>query len=203
MLHGGCCSWHHVETLEGSVSLATLTHENTAKEAMTVIYKLDHKFDRLQDPRGKRYALRLFLDMMVHELVGNAPRETLKFFNKVLHTRWRMTNEEEGVGVADEAPVLCDAERIPVAEHVYGDCTQDTRLVTRQFGRLQQPEVRDVLFLDYIEEMAADVVGPAHVRQFFHDCFREGQEYALTNPGSDEHVELWRYYDEDVDGALD
>ena len=190
-----------------------------------VVYKLDHKFDRLQDPRGKQFALRLYLDMMVHAMVGNAPDESSRFFHRIRISRFggngaddSNADDESNAGGGDgggdgggggvRGGGICDAGgivpegKIPVAQHVYGDCTQDSRLVARHFARLAPAEVRDLLFIEYVEEMTAEVVGVASMERFFHDCF-QGQTYAVTNPGTVEHERLWRYYDEEEQGPLD
>jgi hypothetical protein len=183
---------------------------------MDVIYKLDHKFDRLQDPRGKRFALRLYLDMVVHEMVGNGPGETTRFFHSILINRFgggggRIGNvggDDDVEGGGGGGGGMCDADdivaegNVPVAQHVYGDCTQDSRLVARHFARIKPAEVRDILFIEYVEEMAAEVVGVNKMAQFFHDCF-QGQDYELTHADTSEHEKLWRYYDEEDEGPLD
>lgn len=46
------------------------------------------------------------------------------------------------------------------------------------------------------------VLGVENVVSFFTHCFDE-REYVLTHLGDDVHDELWRYYDEERDGALD
>ena len=204
-------TWHHVETLTPSISLAILSHETTVTDAMSTIYKLNHKFDLLQDAAGKRYALRLFFDIMIHELVGNRPDETRRYFEHLLHSRYSHLGLGLGANTsAAPAPaveVAVDATfctlpslggKVPTAQHVYGSCVSDARLVTAQFARIQPASARDLLFADYVEEIAAEVVTAAKVVPFFQHCF-QGQEYDLTDPGSDEHQRLWRYYDEEDD----
>jgi hypothetical protein len=193
-----------VETLEGSVSLAHLSHDDFVRGVMETLYKLTYKFDLIHSPRGKRFALRLFLDMMVHELVGNAPNETANFFENLITTRYQ---DPELAGSFGRVGNLCDAGtepkgKIPISQDVFVDCTSDMRLASRHFDSINVLEVRDVLFADYVEEITANVVGVANVLPFFRHCFR-GQEYELTDPNSDAHHELWRYYDEVLDGSLE
>lgn len=46
--------WHYVETLTPSVSLSTWSHDYKLYDHMNSIYRHDHKFDLLADPRGER-----------------------------------------------------------------------------------------------------------------------------------------------------
>lgn len=186
--------WHHVQTLSTpSLSLSTLSHDESTRNAMEAIYRLKHKFDFLASARGKMFALRLYLDMMIHELIGNHPNETQLFFSNLVYVRyWGLEHH-----FADKKSI-CDANikgQIPTAQHVYGDCNADRVLVASHFSELE-PEVRDLLFLEYVEELSAEVVGTRNVLSFFKYCFR-GQPYYLTNLGDTEHL-LWEYVsDED------
>ena len=45
-------TWHYVETLSPSVSLSTWSHDYHLYSHMNAIYRHDHKFDLIQDPRG-------------------------------------------------------------------------------------------------------------------------------------------------------
>ena len=45
-------TWHYVETLSSSVSLSTWSHDYTLYDHMNSIYRHDHKFDLLEEPRG-------------------------------------------------------------------------------------------------------------------------------------------------------
>ena len=47
-------TWHYVETLSPSVSLSTWSHDYDLYSHMNAIYRHDHKFDLIKDPRGKR-----------------------------------------------------------------------------------------------------------------------------------------------------
>ena len=46
-------TWHYVETLSPSVSLSTWSHDYILYDHMNSIYRHDHKFDLLEDPRGE------------------------------------------------------------------------------------------------------------------------------------------------------
>lgn len=45
-------TWHYVETLTSSVSLSTWSHDYRLYNHMNSIYKYDHKFDELANPKG-------------------------------------------------------------------------------------------------------------------------------------------------------
>ena len=46
-------TWHYVETLSPSVSLSTWSHDYDLYDHMNAIYRHDHKFDLIKDPRGR------------------------------------------------------------------------------------------------------------------------------------------------------
>ena len=46
-------TWHYVETLTPSVSLSTWSHDYKLYDHMNSIYRHDHKFDLLEDSRGR------------------------------------------------------------------------------------------------------------------------------------------------------
>lgn len=118
---------------------------------------MNHKFDLLVDPVGRMFALRLYLDMLIHDLVGNHPAEVARYFARLLAVRYS--------GLINLFPInmsLCDAppgvpaNRIPTAQHVYGDCSADMTLASLALSPLS-PEKRDILMADYIEELSAQV----------------------------------------------
>ena len=109
------------------------------------------------------YALRLYLDMMVHELYGF--NQTEEFFARLLHLRFR--------GLEDLFPphphdsTLCSRRRegkIPTAIHVHGYVKLDMQMMSSHFKQLT-PEVMDMLFMDYVEEISAQVRGVREVRR--------------------------------------
>ena len=53
MLYVPPYTWHYVETLSPSVSLSTWSHDYNLYDHMNAIYRHDHKFDLLQNQRGK------------------------------------------------------------------------------------------------------------------------------------------------------
>ena len=56
-----------------------------------------------------------------------------------------------------------------------------------------RPEVRDILFQDYVEEITAQVVGVKKMLAFFRYCFL-GQDYYVTDMEDEEHL-LWEHKD--------
>ena len=177
--------WHRVVTTSDvSLSLSTLSHDDVLRDAMSSIYKMDHKFDRLASVEGQRYAFRLYVDLLVNEMVGY--KATQHYIQTLL---WERYQGLEHLFESEES--LCDATTIPTAQHVYGDCVTDMRLVTAEFEQIPAIEVRDLLLADYIEELAAQIVGGKQVYAFFRSCF-QGQDYEVTELGTPAH-ELWEY----------
>eukprot|EP00730_Choanoeca_flexa_P017640 TRINITY_DN8521_c0_g2_i1.p2 TRINITY_DN8521_c0_g2~~TRINITY_DN8521_c0_g2_i1.p2 ORF type:complete len:680 (+),score=173.95 TRINITY_DN8521_c0_g2_i1:2149-4188(+) len=188
-------TWHRVVTTSDvSISLSTLSHDDNLRDAMTSIYKMDHKFDRLASPEGQRYAFRLYMDLLLNEMIGY--KQTHAYIDNLLWERYQGIEHL----FADVTP-LCDGAVIPTAQHVYGDCVTDMRLVTSGFEQIAAVEVRDLLLADYIEELAAQIVGAKHVYAFFKSCF-QGQEYEVTELGTPEH-DLWEYKMSDDDNDTD
>eukprot|EP01137_Pigoraptor_chileana_P020829 Opistho-2@83718 len=80
-------TWHHVESLTTSISLSTWSHDMKLYENMKSVYRYDHNFDSaINNPMGKVFALRLYLDLMIHELFG--PSQSAPFFERLLSTRY-------------------------------------------------------------------------------------------------------------------
>ena len=52
MLYVPPYTWHYVETLSPSVSLSTWSNDYNVYNHMNAIYRHDHKFDLIEDPRG-------------------------------------------------------------------------------------------------------------------------------------------------------
>lgn len=84
---------------------------------MQGIYQLDHKFDLLADKRGQMYALRLYIDMIVHEVVGNHPNETALFLERLLRAKYPAFLSAFSVNTG-----FCNhpdfPNQIPTAQHV-------------------------------------------------------------------------------------
>lgn len=122
-------TWHQVETVTPSISLSVWSHDTQTVKLMESIYRHDHKFDLLEDPIGRRYALRLYLDLIIYDLYG--VNQTTKFMQKVVRKRYaplvNLFREEAETDAptskslkdspARQEP-LCPADKIPTAQHV-------------------------------------------------------------------------------------
>jgi hypothetical protein len=118
---------------------------------------MDHKFDLLAARRGRLFALRLYLDMLIHELVGNRPGETQHFFSRLLAVRYAgMLSHFDLSDRLCAAPAGVPHGHIPTAQHVYSDSAGDRAIAASIFGRFA-PETRDLLLDDYVEEISAQV----------------------------------------------
>jgi hypothetical protein len=118
---------------------------------------MDHKLDLLADSQGKMFALRLYLDLLIHDLVGNHPRETARYLGRILAVRYAgMMGAFTLNRAICDAPAGVPASKIPTAQHVYGDSVADMQQASRAFSGLSA-ERRDILLADYIEELSAQV----------------------------------------------
>lgn len=90
------------------------------------------------------FALRLYLDMMIHDLYGF--NETTHFFARLLANRFAGL---EHLFPSDENdPEICKAAmtgKIPTCIHVHGYAKLDMAVIGGHFETLT-PEVRDILF---------------------------------------------------------
>ena len=118
---------------------------------------MDHKFDRLAHKQGQMFALRLYLDMLIHDQVGNHPNETSRYLSRLLAVRYSPMLDLFPTNTSIcNPPSGIPLGHIPVAQHVYGDCSTDMKLASRSLSPLP-PEKRDFLLADYIEEISAQV----------------------------------------------
>lgn len=186
-------TFHHVETLSPSASLSTWSHDMRVYEHMTALYKHEHKFDMLASHDGKRFALRLFLDLLLDKLYGR--NASPAFFRHLLQTRFLSLPSlihHYPFHLDRDRTRLCDATHIPTAQHVIGDVTLDAESLYGHLSRFV-PETRDILTRDYVEELILSVVGLDDFLPFMVFCFLDGQTYRLTDPSLDEHATLWQY----------
>ena len=138
------------------------------------------------------FALRLYLDMMIHDLYGF--NQTTNFFIKLLANRF--AGLEHLFPPRKDDPHICSGaieNKIPTCVHVHGYAKLDMAVVGEHFQALQ-PEIRDILFHDYVEEITAQVVGAKKMLAFFRFCFL-GQDYYVTELGDEEHA-LWDHKDD-------
>lgn len=68
----------------------------------------------------------------------------------------------------------------------------DKNLMLSHFTSLSSAPIRDILFLEYMEELTSAIVGPTRVMRYFMECF-QGQTYQVTKVGTDEHQKLWQH----------
>ena len=188
--------WHHVETVTPSVSMSVWSRDGPTVDLMEKIYRHDHKFDLLADPQGRLYALRLHIDLMIYEMYG--ANQTTVFMQNIVNRRYRgivdmmreeATEDDQLGGV--QAP-LCPTDKIPTAHHVYGDAVLDRNMLVPRFDALSSDVRRDLLFVEYLEEISAGVVGATRVMRFFMQCF-QGQTYQITQAHEERHQTLWRH----------
>ena len=132
------------------------------------------------------FALRMFLDLLVQDLYGY--KETSRYFSRLLATRFR--GLEHLFPPNDKDTLICDPTSLPTCHHVYGYVKLDVSIIGPHFKSLK-PEVMDILFMDYVEEITAQVVGVGQMLSFFRYCF-QGQDYHMTEMGEPDHS-LWDY----------
>ena len=140
---------------------------------------------------GQMFVLRLYLDMMVHSLYGF--NQTTQFFAQLVNNRF--SGLEHLFPPSEDDPAICSAAvpgKIPTCVHVHGYAKLDMTVIGSHFEALR-PEVRDVLFQDYVEEITAQVVGVKKMLAFFRYCFL-GQDYYVTDMEDEEHL-LWEHKD--------
>ena len=141
------------------------------------------------------FALRLYFDMMIHDLYGF--NETTQFFARLLSNRF--SGLEHLFPPSEDDKEICNAAtrgKIPTCQHVHGYVKLDMAVIGSHFEALE-PVVRDILFQDYVEEITAQVVGVKKMLAFFRYCFL-GQGYYITEIGDDEH-NLWEHKDIEAD----
>ena len=146
------------------------------------------------------FALKLYLDMMIHDLYGY--NQTSSFFISLLSTRFKGLHHLFRPSPSDVDICLGTVEnKIPTCVHIHGYVKLDMAVIGAHFKALQ-PEVMNSLFADYVEEITAQVVGVRQMLAFFRYCFLASQEYYVTQLGDKEHA-LWDHKDSpEEDGAM-
>ena len=106
-----------------------------------------------------------------------------------------------GQGALIHASEICSNPahpgKVPVSPELATELKFQAETATNILLALPSPESRDLLLGDYIDELAADVIGPHRVLAFLSHCFR-GQSYLITRCDTEVcHAEsiLWSYYD--------
>ncbi len=130
------------------------------------------------------FALRMYLDLLIQDVHGY--RHTSRYFSRLLATRF--TGLEHLFPPSPDDQLLCP-HSIPTCQHVYGYAKLDVAIVSEHFKALRPIEAMDVLLMNYVEEISAQVVGVARLLAFFRYCFL-GQDYYMTDVDTTEHL-MW------------
>ncbi|KAI6656921.1 hypothetical protein LOD99_16223 [Oopsacas minuta] len=179
-------TWHYVESLTPSISLSTWSHDYQLRAHMDAVYKYDHKFDLLHHKQGRIAALRLYIDMLINKMVGVG--RTKQFLGRLISNRFHGL---ETLFTHELTSTLCDPYIIPTALHVIGYARLDTDIISQHFTELS-PAARDILLVNYIEEISAGVVGTRYLYAFFTQCFAS-QTYHRTDMYRD--IDIWKHVD--------
>lgn len=79
-------TFHRVVAEDASVSLSTWSHDHALYRKMFMVYRRSQQHDELGHPEGKKYALRLYLDLLVHEVYGK--NITAQVMGRILRSRY-------------------------------------------------------------------------------------------------------------------
>ena len=126
----------------------------------------------------------MYLDILIQDLYGY--KDTSKYFSKLLQTRFVGLEDLFPPNINDSS--TCDELLIPTCHHVYGYVKLDVSIIGSHFKALK-PHIMDMLLMDYIEEITAQIVGIDLMLSFFRYCF-QGQDYYITEIDQPEHS-LW------------
>jgi len=131
----------------------------------------------LQVPEHKIAALRLFLHLLIRDLYGAG--QITRIRNLLLRTRY--------LGLRDNFPSpqegflqLCELS--PVAHESVKEIEFDVSIVARSFLKIKE-EYREILLLDFIEQVACSVVGVDQLFSFFSVCMSKHPYALVSNPG--------------------
>ena len=236
-------TWHSVESLTPSASLATWSEFANVRGLMQHMYRtLPHEFDLLDNRRGRMFAARTYIDLLLQDMFGPVEGATQFVGQRLLPSRYRglealfpsrfrnITASERiavkpmrcqrhpegpgcghdiGAGAWIDASQICDNPAhpgsIPVKEDIVQAMQMQVDSAASLLRQLPSAAVRDVLLADYIEEIAADVVGAERALAFLQYCFK-AQPYHVTRchvPDSytrgqsmrcDSEQSLWSYF---------
>lgn len=115
----------------------------------------------------------MYLDLLIQDLYGY--KETSKYFSKLLAIRFK--GLEYLFPPLPNDSSICGSS-IPTCQHVYGYAKLDVAITGPHFKALP-PVTMDILLMDYVEEIAAEVVGIDSMLAFLRFCF-QGQDYIMT-----------------------
>ena len=106
-----------------------------------------------------------------------------------------------GTGALIAAADLCvnpaHPGTIPVDPSIGRELQFQADTASNVLNVLPSPAVRDILLADYIEELAADAVGPERVYAFLRHCFGN-QSYHVTRCDAeqcDPEAAIWTYFE--------
>lgn len=68
------------------MSITSLSHDEVTRPHLDSVYGMDHKFDLLKNDTARTFALRLYVDLLVHKLIGF--NQTFTFMQRLLLTRY-------------------------------------------------------------------------------------------------------------------
>jgi len=183
-------TWHHVQTLEPSLSLTTLSYRYGLLDHMHSVYGLRTVVQQLGSLQGKVFGLRFYLEVLIGKLYFVSPKA---YFQRFLKSRFAGLRHLFPANKTDVD--VCKPRQpekgTPLSNFIYNTITLDTKIIADHFLSLPKQELMDMLFADYVEDAVAEAVGPGKVLAFFHHCF-QNQDYYYTEKGEDEHL-LWDY----------
>ena len=194
--------WHTVETLSPSLSLTTISRYGPQYVHLAGIYKMEYFFDKLASYRARAFALRTFFSQLLRRHYGSgratAPGAERTFF-AALVARFAglehlFADDGDGDGSDGGRPEfdeLCvlDARGTPTCRSCLANINSDATIIADEhFARLPEA-MRETLFVEYVEQLTAEVVGADRALRFWRRCFGN-QPHFLTKAGAPEH-ELW------------
>jgi hypothetical protein len=166
----------------------------TLYHTMQAIYEINVMPDKLKSLEGRVFALRLFVDVLLYEIVGH--NVASRFISEMITSRYdnifmlKDNNEDQPIWLK----YIRSNGHTPMSQAVYQDVDMDVRIIGKLFRKLSSV-ARDILLQDYLEEVVQDTIGMENVHSFFHTCF--GQQtsvgYYLTDKNSEDHALLWEY----------
>lgn len=174
--------WHYVESLSTSISISTWSRFEVVNNNMNPAYERTLYIQRLATNDDRRLGLQLYFSMLVDYVYG--PCRARVVVDRLLRQRYDalapVFDVESGrsSGVCGDQGVVLDgtsadvgaAEAFGLGASVEAGIHKDARFVADHFARIPLPAM-DILFLDYLEEIASEVVSASEMAAFFRDCF--------------------------------
>jgi hypothetical protein len=179
--------WHTVETLSPSLSLSTISRWPQLYNHMNAIYTHEYLFDVLSDQAGKTYALRGFIALLTNK--ANSPRLVSKLVEQYAGLPGAFSSRSAGDG--GHVCVL-DGRGTPTCRWCLARIKMEVALVWDEHLIKLPADVRSTLLSEFVEEMAAQVLGAREAFPFLRDCAGADYPFFLTQQDSVEHSRLWR-----------